>query len=868
MSETRAGLVRERLGDAGGLPAHRLTVVVAPAGSGKTTLLTHRAAAAEVDVVRVRLEAADRDPMVLARHLRQAVAGIRPGTRCLLDRDLLGGDLTALGRDEPLILMLDDVHHLVGTAAERALEDMLAATPPTVRVVLAGRRLPQMNLCRHELDPVRLIDGDDLRFRTWEVERLFRDVYAEPLLPADAALLTRRVGGWAAGLQMFHLSTRGRTGVDRGSAVRALDGRLSMSQAYLARTVIADMPEEIRDFLVRTCVFRNLTARRCDALLGGAHSAAHLVWLAERQAFTDTPDQGRTYRYHEALRLHLEIALAETVGDEEARRWHRRAGGILEADDAPMDALHAYARAADWAAVRSLLPRLGGGVADEPWSDLLPQWLVAEEPWLLLAEGRHLLVQGRVDDAVRSIREADAMARHPAEHAAARGARALVAVAQVPAPGQGPAPTGTAGWVGLLATALQRGPGEVRDAAASLAGPPGRLVRAVVAVLARNTATARRETEEPGEAGRSLCGLALDLLRVALDADEDRPTADVDAERVAVAAEAADLGWLSRLARAVPGLHGAAGGVKEARRVAEECARDGDAWGSLLAGAAACRGEHRQGLLDPADARPVVELARRLGADVVAEWASGLAAAPPARAGRRVARVRCLGGFSLEVDDASVDLGGVRPRARTVLRFLALRAREPVHRESLLAALWPDAPAGSATRSLHVALSSLRSLLATHPGLARLHRDGDAYRLEPEPATWFDVGEFRAALATAGRTIGDTRADALRVALDTYRGDLLPEDGPAEWVVAERERLRLAAAGAAAELAEVELASGRPEAVVEAAQRCVDLDACSDAGWRLLVEGYDRLGDPMARARAERRYAAMLQDLGVAAPAR
>ena len=48
---------------------------------------------------------------------------------------------------------------------------------------------------------------DDLRFRTWEAERLLREVPA-PLPPEQVARLARRTEGWAAGLQLFQLAAR------------------------------------------------------------------------------------------------------------------------------------------------------------------------------------------------------------------------------------------------------------------------------------------------------------------------------------------------------------------------------------------------------------------------------------------------------------------------------------------------------------------------------------------------------------------------------------------------------------------------------------------------------------------------------------
>ena len=71
---------------------------------------------------------------------------------------------------------------------------------------------PGINLSRLRVaDELLEVGTDDLRFRAWEVEQLFRDVYHDPVPPADLAVLARRTEGWAAGLQLFHLATRGRS---------------------------------------------------------------------------------------------------------------------------------------------------------------------------------------------------------------------------------------------------------------------------------------------------------------------------------------------------------------------------------------------------------------------------------------------------------------------------------------------------------------------------------------------------------------------------------------------------------------------------------------------------------------------------------
>jgi DNA-binding SARP family transcriptional activator len=236
--------------------------------------------------------------------------------------------------------------------------------------------------------------------------------------------------------------------------------------------------------------------------------------------------------------------------------------------------------------------------------------------------------------------------------------------------------------------------------------------------------------------------------------------------------------------------------------------------------------------------------------------------------------VRCFGSFRLEVGGRSVDTTSLKPRHQALLHLLAMGAGRPVHREQLVEALWPVHPdPRAAARNLHVAVSSLRRLLepeAARGASALVVRDGDSYRLAVGPHDDVDVRTFERSLdeARAARAPADgQRAEAaLMAALRAYTGELLPGDGPAEWVVKERDRYRMEAANAAQLLAEVRLADHRPRAAAMAAERGVRIDRYVDALWRLLPTAYEQAGDVAAAARARRQYAEVLDELGVRAP--
>ena len=211
---------------------------------------------------------------------------------------------------------------------------------------------------------------------------------------------------------------------------------------------------------------------------------------------------------------------------------------------------------------------------------------------------------------------------------------------------------------------------------------------------------------------------------------------------------------------------------------------------------------------------------------------------------------------------------GIRAWQLTLLS-LALNVGRPVHRDVLTQAVWPDSRPDAARRSVHVAISSLRHLLEPEARRGQsllLPRLGDSYTLALPGGSRCDLFDFQDQLASArtARLSGDPAAEraSLRQALSCYGGDLLPEDGSAEWVVAERDRLRLAAADAGEQLARAEAAAGDVGTAVEQARQALTFDMYRDSTWRLLIQLHERAGDLSAAHAVRRQYGKILAELG------
>ncbi len=930
-----------------------LTLVVAPAGSGKTTLLAQFATAgrnAGRPVAWYQAESAEAEVADLLRHLEESLRAALPS--------LNGGWTTVAAAaatldtwtGPPAVLVIDDLHALATTPAEAALEQLIGYLPQGLHIVSGARRPPSFNLPRLRVSNQLLeIGPDDLRFRSWEVEELFRNHYREPLAPEELAELARRTDGWAAGLQLFHLATRGKPASERRRVLASLSSRLRDVRDYLARNVLQDLEDQLRDFLVRTSVLGLLSGPWCDQLLDRTGSDRLLADIERRHLFLTTDDGGTTYREHEVLRSHLEELLVEELGEAAARDHHRLAGRILEEGGALSEALRAYCRAQDWPSAERLLGRSGDRVFDRPgaWIEPLPTALADHDAWVLLATARRQLAAGDWKAALGSYRRGeDAFGGALASAACRRERFALAGWID-------PSAVVSVDWTFALRRALMKDPLAVAlDASDSSFARYGEAASRLVAGLAALAG------------GRA--HLAGDLFDKAADAPDASPTlarfahlssaatagltCHPDAERMMTSAvekvEPLVAPWIGRLLTAIAG-----GGLPELLKEADAARTASAVMANPWIDAVIEMVTGTTHLLSRSPEAAIASLGRaqaafqQLGAPVVGAWAAALGSLASARllpgeGSRRAATaaqlahsvgcpgalalanrvraaveqrsspstvveaqdvvdlewlvrsvlateeqapadstaeslyrptvdVRSLVTFEIAVNGRKIDVGAAKPRVRSLLHLLSLDAGRPVHRDRLLAALWPDDDSRSGTRSLQVAVSALRHLFERDAGPgagAAIVRDGDGYALLPGGGT-VDLLVFAEAVERgrmarqAGRT-GDAAA-SLAVALETYRGELLPEEGTAEWVLDERERYRMTAAEVAQSLATCLLETGNPDGAVAACERGLEIDRYRDGLWRAMIAAHDHNGDRAAAARATLAYQLILDELGI-----
>ncbi len=624
-----AGLVRERLLKAA---ATRLVVVVAPAGHGKTTLLGQIAASFDGPVAWYRLDSWDRGADAFATRIAPSVLAALVGADTgpvppeHLSVEQLAPRLGQVLGPARGLLVLDDVHEVTGTETEDALVRLAGIAPGQLGIVLAGRRAPGLDLLSLRLSPeITVVDADDLRFRSWEVERLFRDVYAAPLHPEDAATLTVRTDGWAAGLAMFHLITASDSPGERRARLSALSkGGSRLVRSYLVREVLEELPGEQREFLRRTSVLGVLTGQLCDDLLERTGSVAVLEELEQRQIFTTAEDDGLRYRYHQVLQDHLELELREQLGAAASRAWYVRAAELLGEAGEVRAAFRALAVAGDWVRVEELLREHGETVVASPLgqlADLLPEDLTEHDPWLLVASARRLVARGALARAEAAYRRAETLAVDPEVAVLCREERRRIAV-------WGPdADVAQRDWRSVVRSATMTSPTRAREFARSLPGVDGRMALGLVALVAGDPATAAATL---GEAVRhpaagpdvvQLAGLGRAMAAFLDPTAVREQRAPITAlEAVVLQAErSGQVAW-ARLARALSAVDQEDAALA-LELLTEEAVRDDDQWGAALIRFLDGAARGNQDLLDAA-----ADGFAALQAPVLAHWARCLAA--------------------------------------------------------------------------------------------------------------------------------------------------------------------------------------------------------------------------------------------------
>jgi len=456
-----------------------LTLVTAPAGFGKTTLVATCVAGCCLKVAWLSLDADDNQPGRFLRYLIAALQEPVPEPRRTY-RDLpeSGHDrvreapgkealqlmqasvqaapeaiLTSLINDveeldREIALVLDDYQFLTNPAVHAEMAFLMEHCPHNLHLVIATRSDPPLPLARlRARGQIVELRASDLRFTEAEAAQFLNEIMGLQLDAGAVAALEARTEGWIAGLQMAALSMRDRE--DKGGFIDGFSGTNRYILDYLLEEVLANQPQEIQDFLLRTAILERLTPALCDELLddavgeadggaagggngratggpatggpatggpatggpvagvraAGGRAAEMLEQLDRANLFLVPLDDARTwYRYHHLFADLLRARLQQSQ-PQLAPRLHRRAAAWLEAHGYILEAIHQLFAAQEIEQAARLIERYGPRRLAESDPSVfqlashLPEEIIVRRPRIGLYQAWLLILEARIPQA-------------------------------------------------------------------------------------------------------------------------------------------------------------------------------------------------------------------------------------------------------------------------------------------------------------------------------------------------------------------------------------------------------------------------------------------------------------------------------------
>src|SRR5215204_3167906 len=292
----------------------KVSVISAPTGYGKTTLLAHwrQIEDAEVPFAWVSLDEQDNDLVRLWRHIVEALRQVVPEEDFAADA-LVG--MSAVGErfvgvtlprlinelaelSYQVVLVLDDYQFVTEEDSHESVSFFVEHLPENVHLVISSRTDPALSLgrlrARGEMNEIRT---EQLAFSEEEAACLLNEKMGLDISPVNLSVLLERAEGWPAAIYLASLSLQQRA--NQRIPTVSFGGSNRYIVDLLGEEVLAGLPKDTKEFLLRTSVLRRMTGPLCDAVVGRVGSAKVLRELARSNLFVVPLDeQGEWYRYH------------------------------------------------------------------------------------------------------------------------------------------------------------------------------------------------------------------------------------------------------------------------------------------------------------------------------------------------------------------------------------------------------------------------------------------------------------------------------------------------------------------------------------------------------------------------------------------
>lgn len=387
----------------------RVIWIGAPAGAGKTTLIASYLQQRGLNTLWYQVDAGDQDVAAFYYYLGLAAkhAGMRKALPLFTAEYQLG--LPAFTRNwfrdlcgrlrAPAVIVLDNVQDAgPNTQLHTVLQHAADELPAGIHLIAISRAQPPAALARLQANHALCeIGWENLQFAEEEQQALV-SVLAHGVQFSQEQLhqVHARTRGWVTGL-ILYLRRRALADTDAKRGALLPDAAMDRSHVfdYFATEVLAHTEPATREFLYAVALLPTMTSSMCQALIGDSNAKAILSQLERNHFFTTRRGVfNATYEFHPLFRDFLH-AQAQQHFDAARHAQLQRDAGLLLAQAGDIEhAAPLLQQTQSWAELAELIKsqaetieKQGRYQTLQEWLSVLPQDLIAGDPWLLYWSG-------------------------------------------------------------------------------------------------------------------------------------------------------------------------------------------------------------------------------------------------------------------------------------------------------------------------------------------------------------------------------------------------------------------------------------------------------------------------------------------------
>jgi LuxR family maltose regulon positive regulatory protein len=402
----------------------KLTLIAAPTGFGKSTLVIGWLSETGQSVAWLSIDPGDNDPVRFWTYLIAAIQTIHPEigleARQIVSAPQLRStepvvislinDISQLAGD--LIVVLDDYHIIEAEHVHASLSYLLEHQPPNLHLNLITRIDPSISLARLRAHSQLIeIRAEDLQFSTEEAAILLNEKMGLNLKPGYVEALNTYTENWPVGLQLAALSLKRQPSYD--TFMEEFTGGHKFILDYLTEEVLVTLPDEQREFLLRTSILERFCDKLCRAVTGDPSSHQVLEEIRKSNLFLIPLDtSGTWFRYHH-LFAEVLYALLERDHPDEVSALHLEAAKWFEDEGYPDEAVDHAFRSGDMVQAREQvlkhwIPVLHRGevATVQRWLDGLPDSKNGSDPsvplarcWVYFLSGKSSAIEPHLEQA-------------------------------------------------------------------------------------------------------------------------------------------------------------------------------------------------------------------------------------------------------------------------------------------------------------------------------------------------------------------------------------------------------------------------------------------------------------------------------------